>query len=101
LSEGHAPEGDADSGGFKRFPRSYFSPKPVKIGDELDVDVSEMSRKGEGVARVEGYVVFVPAAKQGERKRIRIIEVRPNFAVSEVLGEARSPPKAQEPAPPP
>lgn len=75
--------------GFRRFPRSYFEPKPVKQGDELDVEISEVSRKGDGVARVDGYVIFVPGTKQGERKRIRVSLIRPNYAVGEVLSDAQ------------
>jgi len=90
---GEETSGEEPSGqGFRRFPRSYFEPKPVKQGDELDVEISEVSRKGDGVARVQGYVIFVPSTKQGERKRIRVSQIRPNYAVGEVLGEAQSQP---------
>ena len=95
MSSEETDDGDSESGGYRRFPRSYFAPKPVKTGDEVDVDISEVSRKGDGVARIEGYVVFVPNAKQGERKRIRIIQIRPNFAMGEVIGDAQSPPPAE------
>ncbi|HUI86825.1 MAG TPA: TRAM domain-containing protein [Nitrososphaerales archaeon] len=79
--------------GLKRFPRSYFEPKPVKIGDEIDVEISEVSRKGDGVARVQGYVIFIPNAKQGEKKRIKVSQVRPNYAMGEILEDAA--PKTQ------
>ena len=62
----------------------------------MDVDISEVSRKGDGVARVEGYVIFVPSAQQGERKRIKIAQIRPNFAIGEVVGEAQTPPPTVE-----
>ncbi|MBM4400809.1 MAG: TRAM domain-containing protein, partial [Crenarchaeota archaeon] len=37
-----------------------FPPKSVEVGKEYDVDIQEMSRRGEGIARIQGLVVFVP-----------------------------------------
>lgn len=73
--------------GFRRrgFPSNYFRPKPVKIGDELDVAISEMSRRGDGLTRIEGYVIFIPNTKQGDNVKIKITQVRPNYALGEVV----------------
>jgi predicted RNA-binding protein with TRAM domain len=84
--------------GFRRFPRSYFEPKPVKQGDELDVEISEVSRKGDGVARIEGYVIFVPNTKQGEKKRIKVSQIRPNYAMGEVIGDSDGAPSSSDAA---
>jgi predicted RNA-binding protein with TRAM domain len=70
----------------QRFPSSYFKPKPVKIGEELEVTVTELSKKGDGVTRVQGYVIFIPNAKQGQQVKIKITAIRPNFAIGELLG---------------
>ncbi len=66
-------------------PPSSFREKPVKVGEEIDVTVSELSRRGEGVARVEGFVIFIPNTKQGQQAKIRIKEIKPNFATAEVI----------------
>ena len=67
-------------------PHGYgFRPKPVNVGDELDVTIEEMSRRGDGLVRVQGYVVFVPNAKKGDNVKIKIVKVRPSFAVAEVM----------------
>ncbi len=42
--------------------QSYFKAKPVKVGEELDVTMSDLS---EGVTGVRGYVIFIPNWKQG------------------------------------
>jgi predicted RNA-binding protein with TRAM domain len=76
---------EEQEGQRKRFPKSYFAPKPVKVGDEIDVTIDEVSRKGDGVTRVQGYVIFVPNTKQGDKVRIKISQIRPNFAVAEVV----------------
>lgn len=59
--------------------------KPVKVGEELDVVVSEVSRRGDGVARIQGFVIFIPNTKQGTQAKIRIKEIRPNFATAELI----------------
>ncbi len=78
FDAGSRPSGQGPSG-------AYFKDKPVKVGDELDVTISEVSRRGDGVTRVQGYVIFIPSGKQGQQARIRVTTVRPNFAVAEII----------------
>ncbi|UCE15381.1 MAG: TRAM domain-containing protein [Candidatus Bathyarchaeota archaeon] len=65
-----------------------FPPKPVEIGKEYDVKIEEISRRGEGIARIKGLVTFVPNAKAGENVRIRITRISRRFAEAEVVGKA-------------
>jgi predicted RNA-binding protein with TRAM domain len=69
----------------QRIPKVFFKPKPVKVGDELEVTISEVSRRGDGLIRIQGYVVFIPNTKQGDKVKIRITEIRPNYAVAQVI----------------
>ena len=62
---------------------SYFLQKPVKPGDVLEVSIEATASKGDGIAKVNGFVVFVKGAKLGEKIRIRITEVKARFAVGE------------------
>jgi predicted RNA-binding protein with TRAM domain len=68
--------------------RSRFSSgsKPVEVGKEYDVLVSELSRRGDGVAKIEGFVVFVHGAKVGQKVRIRVDRVGPRFASATIVG---------------
>lgn len=63
-------------------------PKPVEIGKEYDVKIEEISRRGEGIARIKGLVTFVPNAKAGENVRIRITRISRRFAEAEVVEKA-------------
>lgn len=67
--------------------RGSFSPKPVEVGKEYEVDVQETSRRGEGIARIEGLVIFVPNAKAGEHVKIKITRISRRFAEAEVVAE--------------
>jgi len=64
----------------------YGVPKPVKLGEEYDVEISEVGSKGDGIARVKNFVVFVSGVKQGEKCKIKIKEVRNRFAIGEKVG---------------
>jgi len=61
-------------------------PKPVKVGEEYDVEISETGSRGDGIARVKNFVVFVNGAKQGEKTKIKITDVRERFAIGEKAG---------------
>jgi len=61
-------------------------PKPIKPGDELDVEIEEVGTKGDGIARVKNFVVFVAGAKKGEKIRIRVKDVMSRFATAEKVG---------------
>ena len=56
---------------------------PVSAGDELDVEISDVGSEGDGIAKVEGFTVFVPDAAEGETVRIRVTDVKPRFAFAE------------------
>ena len=73
---------------------SRFPPKPVEIGKEYDVEIQETSRRGEGIARIKGLVVFVPNTKTGDKVKIRITRISRRFCEAEVVGKGE--PKAEE-----
>jgi len=64
-----------------------FPPKPVEMGKEYDVEIQETSRRGEGITRMEGLVVFVPNTKPGDKVQIKITRISRRFAEAEVVRE--------------
>ena len=59
------------------------SSKPVETGKEYVVDITDMGRDGEGVARIGGLLIFVKNAKVGDRNiKIKINYVATNFATA-------------------
>ena len=61
-------------------------PKPVEAGKEYDVEVTEISRRGDGVAKIQGYIIFVKGAKIGDKVKIKVDTVGPRFATATALG---------------
>ena len=61
---------------------------PVEIGETRYVEIEDIGKQGDGIARVErGYVIIVPGADVGERVKIEVSEVKSNFAVGEIIEE--------------
>ena len=73
-----------ERGGFEVKP-SYFLPKPVKAGDEIEVKIDALAKRGDGIAKKDGFVIFVKGAKQGDTVKIKVTDVRSRFAVGEVI----------------
>lgn len=86
--------GGGGRGGFGRggggFGGGRFSdkPKPVKVGEEYDVKITDVGAKGDGITKVENFILFVPGTVKGEECRVRIKEVANKFAIAEKVGSS-------------
>ena len=63
--------------GFKRC--------PVELGEELEVEITELSPKGEGIAKNQGFVIYVADAKLGDHVKIKITRVTDKAANAQVI----------------
>jgi len=45
--------------------------------------IDDIGSRGDGIARIMGYLIFVPQAKIGERLKVRIVKVGRKFAIAE------------------
>ena len=68
---------------FGYAPRKNQESKPVKLGEEYEVTIQDISWKGEGVTWIKGFIVLVPHAKAGEKLRIRITKAGSRYAEAE------------------
>ncbi|ADJ13795.1 23S rRNA (uridine(2552)-2'-O)-methyltransferase [Halalkalicoccus jeotgali] len=62
-----------------------FLTAPVEAGQRLTVGIKDVGSEGDGIAKVEGFTVFVPDAGEDESAEIEIEEVKPNFAFAKRL----------------
>ncbi|MGQ0794797.1 MAG: TRAM domain-containing protein [Nitrosopumilaceae archaeon] len=96
---GNRGYGNRGYGGGRRFGgdrRFDDRPKPVETGKEYDVSITEISRKGDGIARVDGFVIFVKGGQVGQNTKVKVTQVGGRFATAEVVGEGS--PQAAESA---
>ena len=83
-----------------RFGGSRFNERrsfaPVKVGDELDVKIEAVGEKGDGVAKKDGFVLFVPNTSEGDEVKVRVTKVLRRVGFAEVVGKGEA--KAEAPA---
>ncbi len=87
-SYGRRGYGGGGRGGYSRTSRSpdrEGGPAPVEEGQEVDVTVESVGRRGDGIARINNFVVFVPGTNTGDKVKVRITSVRGSFATGEVV----------------
>ena len=66
-SEGSLRSGGGPQRGLGRFRQ----PVPVKEGEEYTVTVETVGRKGDGIAKIHDFTVFVPNTRPETRSRLR------------------------------
>ncbi len=55
---------------------------PVSAGGVHDVTIDGIAREGDGIAHVQGLVIFVPGTKVGDHVTIKIDRVMRKFATA-------------------
>ncbi len=56
---------------------------PVELGKEYEAEIEDISRRGDGIAKIEGFIIFVPNTKKGEHVKFKITRVGSRFAIGE------------------
>ena len=69
----------------------------LALGDRLTLTIGDIAFGGEGVARVEDFVVFVPFVALGEAVEAEITEVKKRFARARLLRVTAPSPERVEP----
>ncbi len=74
------------SGGFRPRGGGMGAMAPVRVGEELDVKIEAVGEKGDGIAKKNGFVLFIPGVKEGQELRIRVTKVLRKVGFAEVVG---------------
>ncbi|HUZ06640.1 MAG TPA: class I SAM-dependent RNA methyltransferase [Candidatus Paceibacterota bacterium] len=69
----------------------------IKTGDKLTLTIHDIAFGGEGVGRIDDFVVFVPFVIVGEIVEAEITEVKKNFARAKLLRVEKPSPDRVEP----
>ena len=59
--------------------------RPVEEGKEYEVIIDAKGAKGDGIAHVEGFVIFISRAEIGTKVKVKIIAVKRTFAIGEII----------------
>ncbi len=57
---------------------------PVEVGGTYTVKIEDIGREGDGIARIDGFVVFVPNVEKDQEVKVTITKVLKRFAFAEV-----------------
>lgn len=58
---------------------------PVEVGKEYEVTIEDQGKDGDGIARIEGFVIFIPGAKVGSNVTIKVNATRRKFGFAELV----------------
>jgi len=74
--------------------------KPVQTGDIIEVEIQSLAFGGDSVSRYEGFAIFVRGGLPGEKVKVKITQVKDNYAAAEILSVERfSPDRVAPPCP--
>lgn len=66
-------------------PPRKFNPHPFSYHQEIDVEIQSLTNLGSGVARVDGWVVFIPFCLPGEKVRARVFRNDKNCSHADLV----------------
>lgn len=78
-------------------PPKKFVPHPFAYHQEIDVEIQSLTNLGSGVARVDGWVVFVPFSLPGETVRARVFRNDKNCSHADLVEVLKPSPERVEP----
>jgi len=58
---------------------------PVREGETVDVEIEDVGSEGDGIAKVEGYTLFVADAEPGDAVEIEVTDVKPRFGFGKIV----------------
>jgi len=61
----------------------------LKEGDQTEIEITQKSKDGRGLGRLNGLLVFVSGASPGEKVKVRIVKLGVRHAEAEVIGGQR------------
>ena len=70
---------------------------PIQKNKEYIVDIIDNGFDGEGIAKIEGYTIFINGAIKGEKCKILIVKITSSHAFGKLLEVIESSPKRCEP----
>jgi predicted RNA-binding protein with TRAM domain len=70
--------------GRSNYANRRFGSKPVETGKEYNVQITETGRQGDGIARIQGFVIFVKNGQIGQDVKAKITSVGERFATAQI-----------------
>ncbi len=69
----------------------------LQPGQRVELDITTVAFGGDGIGRVDNFVVFVPFVVEGERVEVEIVEVKRRYATADLVRVITASPRRVEP----
>ena len=69
----------------------------LQPGHRLELDITTVAFGGDGIGRVDNFVVFVPFVVEGERVEVEIVDVKRRYATADLVRVITPSPRRVEP----
>jgi tRNA/tmRNA/rRNA uracil-C5-methylase (TrmA/RlmC/RlmD family) len=69
----------------------------LQSGQRIELDITTVAFGGDGIGRVDNFVVFVPFVIEGERVEVEIVEVKRRYATADLVRVITPSPRRVEP----
>lgn len=63
----------------------YTQKCPVEIGNEYEVDITETTPQGAGIARIKGFLILIDDTKPGDHIKVTITKTDQMNAEAEIV----------------
>ncbi len=70
---------------MREFGRDFGREPPVEVGDVREVRIEAVGAEGDGIAKIDGFVIFVPGVKVDDVVTIRITKVLRKYGFAELV----------------
>lgn len=82
---------------MRNFPPKKFVDKPFGYHQVIELDITDLNNLGNGVGRIDGWVVVVPMALAGERVRASVFRNHKNFSEADLVEVVKPSPERCRP----
>lgn len=65
--------------------RKFTSQIPVRENEDYVVRVESIGEKGDGICKVDGFIVIVPNAKLNQEYLVKVTKVKSKFSFGMIL----------------
>ncbi|MGD0015993.1 MAG: class I SAM-dependent RNA methyltransferase [Verrucomicrobiia bacterium] len=69
----------------------------LQPGQRIELDITTVAFGGDGIGRIDNFVVFVPFVIEGERVEVEIVEVKKRYATADLVRVIKPSPHRVEP----
>ncbi len=70
---------------------------PIEKNQILDVKIEDMTHEGAGVAKINGFTLFIPKALPGEQAKIKVVKIKKGYGYGKLLEHLEVSPERVEP----